>query len=364
MGLRKNRLWTLLMVALVGALFLADPAAAAAPAVKTKQLVIGHRGAAGYRPEHTLASYDLAIEMGADYVEPDLVSTKDGVLVARHENDISATTDVAKHPEFANRKTTKIVDGVKVTGWFTEDFTLAELKTLRAVERIPDIRPRNTLYNGRYQVPTLQEIINLVEREGKRLHRTIGIYPETKHPTYFRDIGLPLEERLASVLRRNGLASKNSAVFVQSFEPQSLQRMNELVGDKLIQLVDATGSPVGSTKTFHDLVTPAGLAWVKRYADGVGVNTALIYPPDAAGNVSKPTTVVADAHKAGLLVHAWTLRDENTFLPANFRQGADPSAYGDAFGWFELILSQGVDGIFSDNADTARAAVNAGRTAA
>ena len=342
--------------------------AAAPPAPVTPRavtpLVIGHRGAAGYRPEHTLASYELAIELGADYVEPDLVSTKDGVLVARHENEIGGTTDVAKHPEFATRKTTKTVDGIAVTGWFTEDFTLAELKTLRAVERIPATRPHNTLYDGRYQVPTLQEIIDLVKSESRRLHRTIGIYPETKHPTYFRKIGLPLEERLATVLRRDGLASSGSPVFVQSFETDSLRRMNKLVGDRLVQLIDASGAPydfiaAGDKRTYSDLVTPSGLAWVKTYADAVGVNTARIVPLDAAGKTTAPTTLVADAHRLGLLVHAWTMRNENVFLPVNFRKGTDPAAYGDAFGWYHLILSQGVDGVFSDNSDTARMAVDA-----
>lgn len=334
----------------------------------TGPLVIGHRGAAGYRPEHTLASYQLAIELGADYVEPDLVSTKDGVLVARHENEIGGTTDVAKHPEFAARKTTKTIDGTQLTGWFTEDFTLAELKTLRAVERIPAIRPHNTLYDGRYQVPTLQEIIDLTKRESGRLHRKIGIYPETKHPTYFRKIGLPLEVRLATVLRRNGLAGADSAVFVQSFETDSLRRLNKLVDDRLVQLIDASGAPydfvaAGDKRTYTDLVTPAGLAWVKSYADAVGVNTARIIPLDSAGKTTAPTTLVPDAHRRGLLVHVWTMRNENSFLPVNFRNGTDPAAYGDAFGWYHLILSQGVDGVFSDNADTARLAVAAERVA-
>jgi glycerophosphoryl diester phosphodiesterase len=359
---------TLLLPLALGSLLLAGSPAAGAEHTATRPgsrpLVIGHRGAPGYRPEHTIASYDLAIKLGADYVEPDLVATKDGVLVARHENDISATTDVAEHAEFAGRKRTKTVDGTAITGWFTEDFTLAELKTLRAVERIPAIRPRNTLYNGRYQVPTLQEIIDLVKRESRRLHRTIGIYPETKHPTYFRKIGLPLEERLATALRRNGMAGARSPVFVQSFETDSLRRMNKLVGDKLVQLIDASGAPydliaTGDKRTYSDLVTPSGLARVKAYADAVGVNTARIVPDPA----QKPTTLVRDAHRAGLLVHAWTMRNENTFLPAAFRKGTDPTAYGNVFSWYHLILAQGVDGVFSDNPDTARAAVAAERAA-
>src|SRR5215207_10172388 len=182
------------------------------------QLVIGHRGAPGYRPEHTLASYELAARMDADYIEPDLVSTKDGVLVARHEPEISTTTDVADHPEFADRRTTKTIDGAPVTGWFTEDFSLAELKTLRAKERIPATRPQNTVYDGRFEVPTFQEVLDLRKRLSKQLRRPLGVYPETKHPTYFREIGLPLETPLVRTLRRNGLNRRNAPAFVQSFE--------------------------------------------------------------------------------------------------------------------------------------------------
>ena len=369
---RRSALLLIVLATLVASAAPASPAVAVhgvgKPVATTAPLVIGHRGAAGYRPEHTLASYELAIELGADYVEPDLVSTKDGVLVARHENEIGGTTDVAKHPEFAARKTTKTIDGTQLTGWFTEDFTLAELKTLRAVERIPAIRPHNTLYDGRYQVPTLQEIIDLTKRESGLLHRKIGIYPETKHPTYFRRIGLPLETRLATVLRRNGLAGADSAVFVQSFETDSLRRLNKLVDDRLVQLIDASGAPydliaAGDKRTYTDLVTPTGLAWVKSYADAVGVNTARIIPLDSAGKTTAPTTLVPDAHRRGLLVHTWTMRNENSFLPLDFRNGTDPAAYGDAFGWYHLILAQGVDGVFSDNADTARLAVDAERVA-
>jgi len=204
-----------------------------------RPLIIGHRGAAGYRPEHTLAGYELAARMGADYVEPDLVSTKDGVLVARHENDITATTDVASHPEFAGRKTTKTIDGNAITGWFTEDFTLAELKTLRAKERLPAVRQRNTIYDGRYRVPTFQEIIDLTRRLSHELGRPIGIYPETKHPTYFRKIGLPLEPGLVRTLNRNGLNTPHAKVFVQSFESGNLKALRHELRVPLIQLLDA-----------------------------------------------------------------------------------------------------------------------------
>jgi glycerophosphoryl diester phosphodiesterase len=325
-------------------------------------IVIGHRGASGYRPEHTLESYRLAIAMGADYVEPDLVSTRDGVLVARHENEISGTTDVSARPEFAPRRTTKTIDGVPVTGWFTEDFTLAELRTLRAKERLPDLRPGNTVYDGRFPVPTLDEVIALVRRESARLHRRVGIYPETKHPTYFASIGLPLEEPLVRTLRRAGLAHRSSPVFIQSFETANLRKLDRMVPVRLVQLVDATGAPYdfvagGDPRTYADLVTPAGLRWVGRYADGVGVNKNLVVPRDADGRLLAPTTLVSDAHRVRLLVHAWTFRNENTFLPLDFRIGTDPAAWGDAAAEYRLFLSLGLDGVFSDQPDTARSVV-------
>ncbi|GAB3952581.1 hypothetical protein GCM10027614_56460 [Micromonospora vulcania] len=212
-----------------------------------RPIVIGHRGASGYRPEHTLEAYRLAIRMGADYIEPDLVSTSDGVLVARHENEISGTTDVAARPEFADRRATKTIDGVAATGWFTEDFTLAELKTLRAQERLSQVRVANTVYDGRFEVPTLQEIIDLARTEGRARGRTIGIYPETKHPSYFTSIGLPLEEPLLQVLRQNELDHRNAPVFIQSFETANLRRLRQLTDVNLIQLLDSTGRPYDFT---------------------------------------------------------------------------------------------------------------------
>ena len=320
-------------------------------------IVIGHRGASGYRPEHTLASYRLAIDMGADYIEPDLVSTKDHVLVARHENEISGTTDVADHPEFADRKTTKTIDGVAVTGWFTEDFTLAELKTLRAKERLPDIRPANTAFDGLYQIPTFQQVINLAKR------RRVGIYPETKHPTYFRSIGLPLEEPLLATLRANGYRGPNAPVFIQSFEVGNLKQLSRKTRLPLVQLLDATGRPYdfvvsGDPRTYADLATPAGLAEIATYADGVGPNKNLIVPRDAQNRLTSPTTLVRDAHRAGLLVHPWTFRRENTFLPEDFRQGNPASpvylqATGDFPAELRLFYKLGVDGLFSDNPDVA-----------
>src|SRR5262245_476940 len=249
-------------------------------------LIIGHRGSAGYRPEHTLASYELGARMGADYVEPDLVTTKDHVLVARHEPNITDTTNVADHPEFADRKTTKTIDGVTQTGWFTDDFTLAELKTLRAKERLPE-RQHNFLYNGRYEIPTFQEVINLVKRLSQELHRDIGIYPETKHPTYFRNEGLPLEELLVQTLDRNGLNRPNAKVFVQSFETKNLQALNRVLRVPEVQLIDTPATkpvPDGSGKTYGDLATAAGLKEISAYADGVGPSKDYIIPRDSSGH--------------------------------------------------------------------------------
>jgi glycerophosphoryl diester phosphodiesterase len=320
-------------------------------------IVIGHRGASGYRPEHTLAAYQLAIDMGADYIEPDLVSTKDGVLVARHENEISATTDVEEHPEFADRETTKIIDGVEITGWFTEDFTLEELKTLRAEERIPDIRPENTAFNGLYEIPTLQEVIDLAQAEG------VGIYPETKHPTYFDSIGLSLEEPLVETLEANGYDDRRDPVYIQSFEVSNLMDLNQMTDVSLVQLISDEGAPydfvvAGDPRTYADLITDEGLVFIKTYADGIGVFKGLIVPRDENNNLLEPTDLVDRAHAAKLLVHAWTFRNENTFLPEDFREG-DPSspfylqAYGNAPGEYMLFYSTGLDGVFSDNPDTA-----------
>jgi glycerophosphoryl diester phosphodiesterase len=320
-------------------------------------LVIGHRGASGYRPEHTLASYRLAIEMGADYIEPDLVSTKDHVLVTRHENNIADTTDVAAHPEFASRRTTKTIDGNPMTGWFTEDFTLAELRTLRAKERLPDLRPANTAFDGLYQVPTFQEVIDLAKQAG------VGIYPETKHPTYFDSIGLSLEEPLLATLRANGLTGPRAKVFIQSFETANLRELRVRTRLPLVQLIDATGRPYdfvvsGDPRTYADLVTPAGLAEIATYAGGIGPNKDLIVPRDSAGNLLEPTSLVRDAHREGLVVHPWTFRRENNFLPLDFRQGnpASPEflrAPGDLPAELRLFFRLGVDGVFSDNADVA-----------
>ncbi len=343
-------------------LFLPPATAAPTPQLEgiTQQaepLVIGHRGASGYRPEHTLASYKLAIQLGADFIEPDLVSTKDHYLVARHENEIGGTTDVADHPEFAGRMTTKTIDGRSITGWFTEDFTLAELKTLRAKERLPDVRPDNTRFDGRYEVPTFDEVLDLVRRESRKANRTIGVYPETKHPTYFDSIGLSLEEPLVRSLKQHHLDRKRSKVIIQSFETGNLRELNRKTPVFLAQLIDATGAPydlvaAGDPRTYRDLITPVGLGFIASYADGVGTHKDLVLPRDpATGATGEPSDLVPDAHAEGLRVHIWTLRAENQFMATNFRRGTDPNAAGDLYAEAFAFLDAGVDGMFSDHPD-------------
>jgi glycerophosphoryl diester phosphodiesterase len=322
-------------------------------------IVIGHRGASAYRPEHTIGSYRLAIAMGADYIEPDLVFTKDGELVARHEPDIGATTDVADHPEFASRRTSRTIDGVAYANtWFTFDFTLAELKTLRAKERIPAVRPHNTSQDGIYEVPTFQEVIDLAKARG------VGIYPETKHPTFFESLGHSFDAPLLAALRRNGLDRRGAKVFIQSFEVANLERLNRRTRVRLVQLIDSRNAPAdfvarGDTRTYDDLVTPAGLAEIATYADGIGPEKSRIVPGNTAGTpLGEPTTLVRDAHREGLVVHPFTFRPENSFLAQDFRVG-DPAspeylrARGDQPAELKLYYRLGVDGVFADNPDTA-----------
>ncbi|NEU83346.1 glycerophosphodiester phosphodiesterase [Nostoc sp. UIC 10630] len=316
----------------------------------TSPIIIAHRGASGYRPEHTLAAYELAIALGADYIEPDLVSTKDGVLIARHENEISETTDVANHAEFTYRRTTKIIDGESKTGWFTEDFTLAEVKTLRAKERIGQLRSQNTAYDGLFEIPTLQEIIDLVKRKSAEINRAIGIYPETKHPTYFKSIGLALEPPLLATLTANGYEGANAPIFIQSFEMSNLQDLSTKTDLPLVQLLNYSGKPndfvvSGDERTYADLVTASGLREIAKYAQAVGIHKSLLVPRDSSGKLQSPTSLVTDAHTAGLLVHAWTFRNEDCFLPLDFQ--------GNPQGEYELFFSLGVDGVFSDYPDTA-----------
>ena len=333
------------------------------PARPGEITVVGHRGASGYRPEHTLASYETAILQCADYIEPDLVPTKDGVLVARHENEIGGTTNVADRPEFADRRATKVIDGRTVTGWFTEDFTLAELKTLRAKERLPVVRPANTAFDGLYQVPTFDEVLDLARHSTTCDGRPVGVYPETKHPTYFDSIGLSLEEPLLAQLAANGLDHKRAPVIIQSFETGNLRELDRRTQVQLAQLVDCSGAPydlvaAGDPRTYADLVTRAGLKQIARYADGVGLCKDVMIPRTADGTLGTPTTVIRDAHRVGLVVHGWTFRRENQFLPAEFRSSTDPNAVGDLAGEIRVFVDAGMDGLFSDNPDVAAATVD------
>ncbi|CAM3153183.1 Glycerophosphoryl diester phosphodiesterase [Sphingomonas antarctica] len=304
-----------------------------AAAALAHPIVIGHRGASGERPEHTLASYERAIEDGADFIEPDLVMTKDHVLVARHENEISGTTDVAAHPEFAVRKATRTIDGQHVTGWFTEDFTLAELKTLRARERLPQLRPANAAYDGQFEVPTFEEILALREK-----HPTVGVYPEIKHGTYFTGIGMAMERPLLAILAKHHLTRASDPVFIQSFEVGNLVWLKAHTKIRLVQLIDDKGTPADlPSETYAAMLTPAGLAATARRADAIGINKSLV-----------STDLVSAAHAAGLKVHAWTYRAENFFLPAADRTGDDPKAHGDLTAELRAAYATGLDGVFSD----------------
>jgi len=291
------------------------------------------------------------------------VATKDGILVARHENEIGSTTDVADHPEFAGRRTTKTIDGIPTTGWFTEDFTLAELRTLRAKERIRGISAENAEFVGQFRIPTFQEVINLARRQTTCDGRPVGIYPETKHPSYFRSIGLPLEGRLVNALERNGFVDERAPVIIQSFEVGNLQRLNTLTRVRLAQLVDCSGRPrdfvtSGDPRTYADLVTPAGLDFVRTYADLVAVCKDLLIPVGSDGALGAPTPVIADAHARCLLVHAWTFRRENLFLPPALRSSSDPTEPGNVVGEMRTFLRAGIDGFFTDNPDLGVEAVS------
>ena len=340
-GVRMKWLLTFLALAFAAPIMAEEPL-----------LVIAHRGASGERPEHTLAAYELAIDQGADFIEPDLVSTRDGVLVARHENEISGTTDVADHPEFAGRKATKTIDGSDVSGWFTEDFTLAELKTLHAKERLPELRPDNTRFDGQFEVPTLAEVLDLVKfKEGEK-GRRIGLYPELKHPGYFAAQGFALDDMLLKQLSEAGYSKKGDPVFIQSFEVGTLAKLALKTELKLVQLVEADGTPADLPGVPYGLlVNPAGLPGVASYADAIGADIRMILNPDGS-----PTPLVADVHAAGLKVHAWTLRRENAFLPKALQIGDDPAAHGNLAALVKLLEAAGVDGVFSDNPADAIAA--------
>lgn len=310
-------------------------------------LVIAHRGASGYLPEHTLAAYHLAIQQGADYIEPDLVMTRDGVLIARHENEIGGTTDVAERPEFAGRRTKKIIDGATLEGWFTEDFTLREIKTLRARERIAKLRPSSARFDGQFEIPTFDEVLDLIEganalraraAEARKLPapRPIGIYPETKHPGYFDGIELSLEEPLVRALHARGYVARESPVYIQSFEAGNLRELAAMTKLPLIQLL---------------ATRPADLADIATYAHGIGVEKSLMIPRNTAGRLALPTSLIRDARAAGLEVHGWTFRAENAFLPVEYKRGEDPAAHGDLAGEIAAYLAAGMDGFFTDHPD-------------
>ncbi|RCK70382.1 glycerophosphodiester phosphodiesterase [Desertihabitans brevis] len=324
--------------------------------------VIAHRGASGSRPEHTLAAYALAIRQCADVIEPDVVSTSDGVLVARHENEISGTTDVANRPEFADRRTTKTIDGVAVTGWFTEDFTLGELRTLRAKERLPQVRPENTRFDGLYPVPTLTEVLDLARHSRTCTGEPVGVAPEIKHPTYFDSIGLSMEEPLVEELEAAGLNEADAPVVIQSFETTNLKQLARRTPVQLSQLINCSGAPydlvaAGDDRTYADLVSRAGLREISRYADKVGYCKDVMIPRQADGTLGEPTAAIADAHRYRLDVVGWTFRVENQFLPTEFKSSADPNADGDLAGEIQVFLDAGMDELFSDNPDVAVAAV-------
>jgi len=317
--------------------------------------IIAHRGASGERPEHTLGAYLLAIAQGADFIEPDLVLTRDGVLVARHENEIGNTTDVAQHPQFAARQTTKRIDGKEITGWFTEDFTYGELMSLRARERLPDIRPTNCDYDGRYRVPTFEEILALLKEVNATRAVPVGVYPETKHPSYFAGLGLAHEEPLLDALRRFGYleSAGRTRVFLQSFETGNLRRLRKLCALPLVQLLEREGAPFdlrasGDARSYQDLASVAGLHEIATYADAIGPNKLDVVPRDGRGRLGATTSLIAHAHAAGLEVHPWTFRAENAFLPTELRSGTDDRARGDLASELRAYAAAGVDAVFTD----------------
>ena len=328
------------------------------PVPETSQpIVIAHRGASGYLPEHTLAAYSIAILHGADFIEPDVVMTKDGQLIVRHDNVLNLTTDIAGHPAFASRKRTKTVDGEEMTGWFSEDFTLAEIKSLRAIERIPQVRPQNSKFNGQFEIPTLQEVIDFVKKMEEFTGRDIGIYTEIKHPTYFDNLHLSMEEPLVQLLRANGYETQHARVYIQSFEVRNLKDLSTMTSIPLIQLLGSRGQPddvrqAGGTLTYAQMGTPEGLAEIATYADGVAPEKYhFLIPKDLDNNLllSNATKFVQQAHALGLKVHPYTFRAENYFLPANFKIGHNSLDLGKSADEMVIFLQAGVDGVFTDH---------------
>ncbi|MFH7323329.1 glycerophosphodiester phosphodiesterase [Aeromicrobium sp. JJY06] len=330
-------------------------------------VVIAHRGVPGSRLEHTRPSYLLGIEEGADYIEPDVVATKDGALVVRHENEIGGTTDVASRPEFAHLRTTKFIDGVPLTGWFTEDFTLEEIRTLRTRERLPQLRPQNLALEGTEPILTLDEVIDIAEAENTRRGAgadPIGVYVETKHPTYFRGLGLDLNDRLLEVLDRRGLNRKGAKVVIQSMETANLKALRDRTPLPLVQLMERKGGPYDLVATYDPrdyaaLTRPEELAKIAEYAQGIGPNKSLVIARDRHQNLLGETGLVRDAHEVGLFVHIWTMRNENNFLPVQWRTSLDEADPGDATAELLAFYAAGVDGVFSDFTRTAVAARSA-----
>jgi glycerophosphoryl diester phosphodiesterase len=311
--------------------------------------VIAHRGASGERPEHTASAYLLAIEQGADFIEPDLVMTRDGQFVVRHENEIGGTTNVADHPEFADRRATKTIDGNKTTGWFTEDFTLAELKTLRARERLPLLRPASTAWDGRAPILTFDEVVAIAREATTRTGRVIGIAPELKHPSYFASINLPMEDAFVAALTHHGLTAADAPILIQCFEVGPLQRLKARIDAPLLQLMSLAGGPADRPDlTYAAMSRPEGLCAIAAYADAIGVETSLILPRDDRTRSLPPTSLVTDAHAAGLKVVAWTFRAENAFLPLEHRHGEAPADHGDLTAYLKTFYALGVDAVFSD----------------
>ncbi|WP_299195320.1 glycerophosphodiester phosphodiesterase family protein [uncultured Erythrobacter sp.] len=313
----------------------------------TRPLIIAHRGSSGERPEHTLAAYELAIDQGADYIEPDLVVTKDLVLVARHENELSGTTDVASREEFEHLRREKTIDGRRVAGWFAEDFTLAELRTLRARERVGNIRPANTAFNDLYQVPTFDEVVRLVRAKEAETGRTIGLYPELKHPTFLLEAeGIDMVDLIIRDLRQHGLDGADAPAIIQIFEVTPLQRLNQRIDTRLVLLIHPEGGPYDEpSMRWADMITPTGLAEIAEYADGIGPWLGYTLDPETM----QTTSLVADAHEAGLVVHPWTLRKENGFLPASLQADGGPAADGQYRRLWNAAIATGADGFFTDN---------------
>jgi glycerophosphoryl diester phosphodiesterase len=366
---QQRGFWRWRLYGIVGAVLMTASSVRSAD----RPFVIAHRGASGYVPEHTLAGYFIAIQQGADYVEPDLVITRDGALVVRHENEIGGTTDVATHPEFAARKTTKLIDGESFTGWFTEDFTLAELKTLRARERLPELRTANARYDGVFEIPTFEQVLDLVAAAdaqravqataaGTSPPPRIGIYPETKHPSYFAQAGLYFDDRLLEALTRHGYQRRSDPICIQSFEVANLKALRKRTDLSLVQLVSPTGQPFDFTlakdpRSYLDLMSDAGLKEIAAYADAIGPHKWMVV--QFKDGKTLDTGLARRARAAGLGIHVWTLRAENEFLPPDLRSSADPAARGDMAREIQALLDAGITGLFSDFPDLAVAARNA-----